>query len=75
VTPLELLDAIDARLQEASEDCARACEAMLAICREHGSVYGDPSTSPGYHAAGASVEITTARANLALLRRLLETTS
>ena len=70
MTPLELLDAIDARLQEASEDCDRACDAMVELRR--GKAMGN---SPGYHAAGASVEITTARANLALLRRLLETTS
>ena len=68
MTPLELLDAIDARLQEASEDCDRACDSMIELCR--GKTTGN---SPGYHAAGASVSITTARANLQLLRRLLET--
>ena len=69
MTLLELLDAIDARLQDASEDCDRACDAMVELRR--GKAMGN---SPGYHATGARIEITTARANLRLLRHLLETT-
>jgi len=67
MTLLELFTEIEARLQDASEDCDRACDAMVELRR--GKAMGN---SPGYHATGARIEITTARANLALLRRMLE---